>query len=319
MHYDIIGDIHGHSDALRLLLTKMSYEERNGSWRHPERTAIFLGDFIDRGPKQVETVTLVRKMVESDAAKAIMGNHEFNAIAWYLKHPKHPRRHLRTHTGRVGQKNFEQHQRFLIEAKSQPGQHKSIIDWFLTLPLWLDLPELRVVHACWHQGHIDYLQPRLARGGLLTPELMLAASQEPKSEREKDNANPTVFKSLEVLTKGIEASLPSPHSFQDADGHTRRRVRLAWWNSQATTLGDAALLSNMPAGAWKTAALSDHVKTPYPTNRPLFFGHYWRKGVPTLLTDRVACLDYSIAKGGKLVAYRLSDEQHLDVDHLVWV
>ena len=140
MNYDIIGDIHGHADALRRLLVKLEYEYevRDEVWKHPTRTALFLGDFIDGGPKQVETVMIVRRMVEAKAAKAIMGNHEFNAIAYYLKRPGQPRRHLRTHTGKIGRKNFEQHQAFLAEVKRKPGLHRELIEWFLTLPLWLE-------------------------------------------------------------------------------------------------------------------------------------------------------------------------------------
>ncbi len=61
MNYDIIGDIHGHADALKALLSDLGYRERDGTWRRPDRQAIFLGDFIDRGPEQVESV-------ETDAA-----------------------------------------------------------------------------------------------------------------------------------------------------------------------------------------------------------------------------------------------------------
>jgi hypothetical protein len=85
MHYDIIGDIHGHAQALEALLRSMDYRETRGSWKHTERQAIFVGDFIDRGPMQVGTVDLVRRMVDEGAAQAIMGNHEFNAIAWFCR------------------------------------------------------------------------------------------------------------------------------------------------------------------------------------------------------------------------------------------
>lgn len=78
--YDIIGDIHGYADELVVLLKKMGYEEQEGVWRHPERKVIFLGDFIDRGPRQVETVMIARRMVEAESALAVMGNREFNAI-----------------------------------------------------------------------------------------------------------------------------------------------------------------------------------------------------------------------------------------------
>jgi hypothetical protein len=48
--YDLIGDIHGHADALRRLLATLGYTRHQGGYRHSDRRAIFLGDFIDRGP-----------------------------------------------------------------------------------------------------------------------------------------------------------------------------------------------------------------------------------------------------------------------------
>lgn len=81
MNYDIIGDIHGHAGALKALLADLGYVEKGRTWSHPDRQAIFLGDFIDRGPRQVETVDIVRRMVDAGNAQAVMGNHELNAIA----------------------------------------------------------------------------------------------------------------------------------------------------------------------------------------------------------------------------------------------
>ena len=90
MSYDIIGDVHGHAEALKALLGELGYRDRSGAWRHPDRQAIFVGDFIDRGPRQIEAVDIVRRMVDSGSARAIMGNHEFNAIAWFQPDPDHP-------------------------------------------------------------------------------------------------------------------------------------------------------------------------------------------------------------------------------------
>jgi hypothetical protein len=81
-HYDIVGDIHGHADPLRRLLHRLGYAERNGTFRHPERTMLLVGDFIDRGPEQREVLRLVRSMCDAGAARAVLGNHEFNAIGW---------------------------------------------------------------------------------------------------------------------------------------------------------------------------------------------------------------------------------------------
>ena len=58
--YDLIGDIHGHADALQQLLGNLGYTQQKGGYRHPERRAIFLGDFIDRGPKIRETAVTLR-------------------------------------------------------------------------------------------------------------------------------------------------------------------------------------------------------------------------------------------------------------------
>jgi diadenosine tetraphosphatase ApaH/serine/threonine PP2A family protein phosphatase len=53
-------------------------------------------------------------------------------------------------------------------VEGEPARHAEIIDWFLTLPLWLDLPELQVVHACWHAPSMEYLAPTLRDGHYLT-------------------------------------------------------------------------------------------------------------------------------------------------------
>ena len=83
MNYDIIGDIHGHSRTLVTLLTELGYQKEGNVYRHPARTVIFLGDFVDRGEFQCEVIDIVRPMIESGAGLSVMGNHEFNAIAYY--------------------------------------------------------------------------------------------------------------------------------------------------------------------------------------------------------------------------------------------
>ena len=138
MAYDIIGDIHGQADKLHGLLGHLGYENRAGAYRHKERTAIFVGDFIDRGPRQLESVMTVRRMVEAGSAQAIMGNHEVNAIAWHTPDPDRQGEFLRPHDGEIGAKNRSQHAAFLAEVENDPATHAEVIDWFLTLPLCVD-------------------------------------------------------------------------------------------------------------------------------------------------------------------------------------
>lgn len=320
MGYDIIGDIHGQADMLEALLVKLGYRNTAGYWRHPDRQAIFVGDFIDRGPEQMRTVNLARGMVENGSALAVMGNHEFNAIAWHIPDDRRPGEYLRTHhSHQWGDKNRKQHARFLAEVEHDPKLHQDTIDWFLTLPLWLDLPELRVVHACWHQSFMNDLTPLLVDGRYLNRDLMIAATDEPENEAGKDTPQASVFKAVEALTKGIEVPLPEGHSFLDKEGIRRKNVRVRWWAEMATTYPTAAILPEEDRQGLPDEVLPKHARIKVIQDRPVFFGHYWMTGTPMPLTDHAACVDYSAGKGGALVAYRWNGETRLDAANFAWV
>ncbi|PRC53368.1 metallophosphatase, partial [Mycobacterium sp. ITM-2017-0098] len=82
MHgYDIIGDVHGCATKLEALLVDLGYRDdaRNGAYRHPHRTAIFVGDLIDRGTEQLRVLEVAKAMADAGTAQVVMGNHEFNA------------------------------------------------------------------------------------------------------------------------------------------------------------------------------------------------------------------------------------------------
>lgn len=320
MDYDVIGDVHGHASALAGLLEKLGYREREGAYRHPSRMALFVGDFIDRGPEQVRTVTLVRRMVEAGSARAVMGNHELNAIAWFLEDPDAPGLHLRRH---ARGNNRAQHAAFLAEVEAKPALHAELVDWFLTLPLWLDLPEVRVVHACWHERFMEFLAPRLRPGHRLDRGLMVPATREPADDAEKDTPEPTIFKAVEALTKGIEIPMPPGRTFRDKDGHVRARVRVRWWDREATTYRDAAMLPLEERTELPRAQIAAHARIGYAGAKPVFFGHYWLTGTPAPLGPSAACLDYSIGKApevpGRLCAYRYDGEPALDEARFVSV
>ncbi|MCC6457885.1 MAG: polynucleotide kinase-phosphatase [Caldilineaceae bacterium] len=77
--FDIIGDLHGCFDELVLLLEQLGYtvDVENFHTAPPQgRTAIFLGDLVDRGPKIVQTLKLVMNMVEAGSALCLPGNHD---------------------------------------------------------------------------------------------------------------------------------------------------------------------------------------------------------------------------------------------------
>ncbi|MER5741919.1 polynucleotide kinase-phosphatase [Streptomyces sp. NPDC002225] len=79
--FDIIGDIHGCSSELETLLGRLGYVDGT----HPEgRTAVFVGDLVDRGPDSPGVLRRVMSMVASGDALCVPGNHE-NKLARYLK------------------------------------------------------------------------------------------------------------------------------------------------------------------------------------------------------------------------------------------
>jgi hypothetical protein len=314
--YDIIGDVHGQADALVALLRQMNYEERNRAWRHPDRTAIFVGDIIDRGPKQLESFTIAKRMVEAGSALAVMGNHEFNAIAWFLPDPANPGEYLRQrHSKGKGERNRQQHAEFLGEVESTPSLHKEIIAWFLSLPLWLDLPGLRVIHACWHSRFMEFVVPRLLPGALLSADLMQAATNEPAVKGEKDSPEPSLFKAVDMLIKGMEVPLPEGYSFMDKDGITRTRARVRWWDNEAITYRQAALLADGLSEQLPDLPIPMHLRSCQVPDRPVFIGHYSLAGAPKLLSDQIACVDYGAGHNGGLCAYRWEGEDTLTAEH----
>jgi hypothetical protein len=306
--YDVIGDVHGHADELTALLRIMDYVERDGAWRHPERQSIFVGDLIDRGPQQVVSVRIARSMVEAGSAQIVLGNHEFNAVAYAT--PDGRGGYLRPH----GPKNDGQHREFLDAVGFGSAAHREMIEWFMTIPLWLDLGGLRVVHACWSSDHIDDLRPFVGENDSLTDELVVAASTK---------GHPS-YDAIETILKGPEIGLGGLHYF-DKDGNRRDRARIAWWDESATSLSTAALIPGetriLDADGEPTSLPDEPIdageRFHVDADLPVIFGHYWWSAAQGICSDRAVCVDYSVAKKGELVAYRWDGETTLTEDKIV--
>ncbi len=84
--FDVIGDVHGCIDELRLLLNKLGYSvTRDDAGAYavtppPGRRAIFLGDLVDRGPGVAEVLRLVMDMVRGGSALCVPGNHDIKLL-----------------------------------------------------------------------------------------------------------------------------------------------------------------------------------------------------------------------------------------------
>ncbi|MEI8082581.1 MAG: metallophosphoesterase, partial [Actinomycetes bacterium] len=307
--YDIIGDIHGCAPELKSLLAELGYEpDSTGVHRHPDRTAVFVGDLVDRKEGQREVLQTVKAMVDAGSALIVMGNHEFNAVCYATPDPRNPSDFLRTH---IDEKNTEHHIEFL---KLDPSEREHYIEWFKTLPLWLELTRpdgqtLRVVHACWHEPSMEVVKKHCnGSDQLLTVENFAEASL-------KDSA---LYQAVEILLKGPEINIAERghDPYYDHGGKKRESARIRWWDQNARTLGDIADVRGMKTklkdGKDYPPLPDDEVKDfdfslIYTDPVPVVYGHYWfdwdshRENC----TEYTACVDFgAVTERGRLVAYR---------------
>jgi len=290
--YDLIGDIHGQYDKLEALLRHLDYTPTGDTWKHSEgRKVIFLGDYIDRGPKIRQVLQTVRGMVDAGDALAIMGNHEYNAVCYDTPDGngsslcERNERHTRTH------------QATLTQFNGLDDEWSQWLDWMKQLPMFLDLGGLRAVHACWDANGIEQLKGK----SLADDEFLRTSATKVTPEH----------RAIETVLKGPELDLPEGSYFQDKEAVARRTIRVRWWDLPETSRVSALALPvpfDVPGDA-DPQKLRD-VPNYGADEPPVFFGHYWLpdKAPRAPLAKNVICLDFSAGLGGTLVAYRWDGE-----------
>jgi hypothetical protein len=293
--YDVIGDIHGQHEKLTRLLGALGYRAQSGTFKHPAgRRALFLGDYIDRGPAVREVLTTVRAMVESGDALAIIGNHEYNAIS-----------HSVAGGARIWQPNHAglppDFRQTLAQFSGREAEWSEWLAWLRQLPLFLDLGGLRAVHACWDP---------LAIATLAGQSLLDDGFWETGSSRHRERTQ-----ALDRLLNGPAIAVPDGALVLNPKGMPMPSVRIRWWDlpSNPVELCELALPDSLEG---RGLIAPERLKglPSYPADAPpVFFGHYWlspdRELAP--LAPNIACLDFSAAYKGALVAYRWDGERAL--------
>jgi hypothetical protein len=290
---DFIGDIHGNARALRQLLAQLGYRPHHGGYRHPEisRMAVFLGDYIDRGPAPLEVIEIVRAMRENGDAEALMGNHEFNALGFgTLKADGQP---YRSHSSGA----MEQHASFLVDAPIGSKQHDDAMRFFASLSIVYNGRNVRGIHAAWIDDAIAALKPHLnATGGLRRAEITEALDE--RSD---------LHETLRPLLKGPEIKVPKDMAWIDSHGSKRTKNRVRWWNSMPTTLRDAIILEGTQDN--RDDLLPSVPRYEQTDTRPVLFGHYALMQDPHIVSPKATCIDFGADRGGHLVAYTFRGEE----------
>jgi diadenosine tetraphosphatase ApaH/serine/threonine PP2A family protein phosphatase len=306
--FDVIGDVHGCVNTLQKLLNKMDYQKINGVFEHSTRQAVFLGDIIDRGPHIREALHLVREMVERGSARTVMGNHEYNAIGYCTRaHPGGKRLFLREHNPR--------NDRIIKETLEQFANYgpewNDFLEWFRTMPLFIEEKHFRVVHACWDGKLIGQLR-QIYPDGVINDDFIHA------SVVRKSFAG----RVMDRLLRGTDMPLPTGVTITSEDGYVRSFFRTKFWAIDPQTYDDIVFQPDQLPASLQHRAISSAERARLVTYSqdevPVFVGHYWLSGKPAPVRDNVGCLDYSAVKNGKLVAYRMDKNKCLHKDRFVW-
>jgi len=238
-------------------------------------------------------------MVEAGTAQALMGNHEYNAILFNMWGKDN---FLRPHKI----KNIKQHKETLVQYHGQQEEYNEMIAWFKTLPMYIESEGFSAMHACWDPASIATLKKTTSEGCLNDEAFRISADK-----------STDLYKAVEITCKGLEVKLPDGVFFHDKDGTKRHDIRVKWWEDpQDKTYEEMSVIE----GIKMNPTPFDKEMISYGKNdKPVFFGHYWLQGKPTLLKHNICCLDYSVAKGGYMVAYRWDGERSLEESKLVYV
>lgn len=298
--YDIIGDVHGHAMLLKEMLLKLGYIKTASGYAHPERKAVFVGDFINRGPHIRKTLKIIRTMVENSHAFAILGNHEINSIISHIKNKQN-----------LFSKNDITELKTINEFREYPEEWNDNVKWLRKLPLFLDLNGIRVVHACWSDEAVEYIRNNVPPGKL-KKEIFRILSKDQESQ---------LSKSIWMITKGLHFALPGDLKLKNNKGISPRSFRMRWWeNPDGMTFEDISFESKFQMPQYTIPPEIIPESLPYSEAAPIvFFGHYCRSNGPHIIKHNICCLDTCINGSKSLLAYRWNGESRLLESNLIRV
>jgi hypothetical protein len=307
--YDIIGDVHGHATELKGLLNSLGYkEDENGCFSHASksRMAIFLGDVIDKGDEQFETIDIVKKMQESGNAKFVLGNHEMDLLLYYTNDAK-----TGTYYGKSNEKIATKTACFRDAFKGRLKERAEVLKWLEKQPLFLknegkDVFSFSEASSFTLPNNTDSieLKPNDTKGfNAIHASWNTQALKQLDKFLEKDNH---VSKSF--WKNAIKENSPEKQLLQSIlEGETidvgKKEARVNWLdNDSSSSLADKALITDKKKRKVEDKNIDTYT---YSKDEPfVFFGHYSKDEKPH--GKNGICIDGAIAKEKKLIAYSVN-------------
>lgn len=303
--YDIIGDVHGEAVLLKKLLKELGYTKHSSGYSHPQRQAVFVGDFLNRGPEIWQTLKIIRQMTDAGNALAVLGNHEINAVLYHLKNEK--KEPVLAVTG----KRYLSVAQTVAEFRNNPREWKEYRKWLRSLPLFLDLGRIRVVHACWKDSNISFLKENLPAGSIPKQVFRNLVS----------GHNLELSQAILQTTRGIHHILPPDLRIFDNRHRNHHFYRIRWWKEPAgLTFQEWSFESKFRLPNYTIPPEISPPTEAYPEDDPIvFFGHYCRGNGPFIIRENLCCIDACVTGKKRLAAYRWDGEPALDEEKLVFV
>lgn len=263
---DVVGDVHGEIGALRDLLRQLGYRADGG---HPDRRhLVFVGDLCDRGPDSPGVIRLVADLVAGGTATCLLGNHELNILRQAPK-PANGWFFPGDHDRAAG--------RFLACRPAGTEERPRILAFFATLPIAVERPDLRVVHAAWHEPSLAELDRLLPARDVLD----LYRDHAEASERWAASAGLRELAGAEyrqwgrhLADESVRVPLLRGIAAMDQQFQMSNPVRVA--TSGVERIADEPFYAS---GKWR---MVDRVPwwDDYRDDVPVIFGHYWRWSQP---------------------------------------
>jgi hypothetical protein len=318
---DIIADVHGEIDALRLLLNDLGYRD-NG--HHPQgRRLVFLGDLTDRGPNSPAVVRLLDRLLDDGLAQCILGNHELNLLRGEKKHG------AAWFYGKANE-DLDGSGRLVPQVPADQSTRELALQLFRKLPLALERDDIRIVHASWSNPAIERVRrefdviPFVAREEIRIREELQRFESDQDVDRLLGEFGITLEDALTVFVCQDDQGNRLPRGPQTDDPRELLRrglndpigKKLVWQNwdpVKVLTSGPERRVARpfYASGKWRQEGRMPWWE--HYTDAPwCIFGHYWRIRLPNdqdqdflfdadrpfalLGAGRCLCIDYSVGK-----------------------